>query len=182
MYFGCFTIKCCQIQKFYSAFIQTDYFCKGIWQKDLLFCVDIQQNCSFGDEAQPDIFPEEETTSKASATSTVKPFRLRVALRSAPSTQQSTDDEDSEAEERTTHKKGVKRTGQRNRTKERHVKFEDGEAAAARPASTEDHGSDSADDASDTFLARREQNIKANKAMVNQTQHHIQSLKCDKLM
>lgn len=105
-----------------------------------------------------------------------------MALRSAPSTQQSTDDEDSEAEERTTHKKGVKRTGQRNRTKERHVKFEDGEAAAARPASTEDHGSDSADDASDTFLARREQNIKANKAMVNQTQHHIQSLKCDKLM
>lgn len=148
-----------------------------------MFCVDIQQNCSFEDEAQPDIFPkEEETTSKASATSTVKPFRLRVALRSAPSTQQSTDDEDSEAEERTTHKKGVKRTGQRNRTKERHVKFEDGEAAAARPASTEDRGSDSADDASDTFLARREQNIKANKAMVNQTRHHIPSLKCDKLM
>lgn len=98
-----------------------------------------------------------------------------MALRSAPSTQQSTDDEDSEAEERTTHKKGVKRTGQRNRTKEeRHVKFEDGEAA--------DHGSDSADDASDTFLARREQNIKANKAMVNQTRHHMPSLKCDKLM
>lgn len=107
-----------------------------------------------------------------------------MALRSAPSTQQSTDDEDAEAEERTTHKKGVKRTGQRNRTKkERHVKFEDGEAAAAaRPASTEDRGSDSADDASDTFLARREQNIKANKAMVSQTQHHIPSLKCDKLM
>nr|XP_012773582.1 cell division cycle-associated protein 7 isoform X2 [Maylandia zebra] len=136
------------------------------------------ENCSFGDEAQPDIFPkEEETTSKASATSTVKPFRLRVALRSAPSTQQSTDDEDSEAEERTTHKKGVKRTGQRNRTKEeRHVKFEDGEAAAARPASTEDHGSDSADDASDTFLARREQNIKANKAMLAQLMADLQKM------
>ncbi|XP_039864705.1 cell division cycle-associated protein 7-like isoform X1 [Simochromis diagramma] len=137
-----------------------------------------EQNCSFGDEAQPDIFPkEEETTSKASATSTVKPFRLRVALRSAPSTQQSTDDEDSEAEERTTHKKGVKRTGQRNRTKEeRHVKFEDGEAAAALPASTEDRGSDSADDASDTFLARREQNIKANKAMLAQLMADLQKM------
>ncbi|KAL3978756.1 hypothetical protein ACER0C_019818 [Sarotherodon galilaeus] len=139
-----------------------------------------EQNCSFGDEdeAQPDIFPkEEDTTSKASAASTVQPFRLRVALRSAPSTQQSTDDEDAEVEERTTYKKGVKRTGQRNRTKkERRMKFEDGEAAAARPASTEDRGSDSADDASNTFLARREQNIKANKAMLAQLMADLQKM------
>lgn len=112
------------------------------------------------DGAQPSLSPKKE---KAAA----HPFRLRVALRCAPSAQQSTDDEDEDGGEKRTNKRDVHRTGKTSQAKKkRHVKFEDEETAVARPSPSEKRGSGSAEDVSDSFLAKREQNIKANKAMV----------------
>lgn len=122
------------------------------------------------DGAQPDLSPKKQkATSKPS--SGAHTFRLRVALRSTPSTQRSTDDEeDAEEEEKGTKKRGVKRAGNASSAKRmRHVKFEDEETAVARPPPPEECGSDSAeDDVAGSFLAKRQQNIKANKAMVTQ--------------
>lgn len=120
------------------------------------------------DGAQPSLpSKKQEATSKPSAAA--HPFRLRVALRVASSAQQSTDDEDAEEEEKRTEKRGVKRARETSQAKkERHVKFEDEETAVAQPSPSEERGSDSAEVVLDSFLAKREQNIKANKAMVNQ--------------
>lgn len=103
-------------------------------------------------------------------------FRLRVALRSNPSTQQGTDEEDeadddgeeAEMEEKRRGKRGVKRAGEPFLPKKmRRVKFEGEETAVTPPSPPEERGSDSAEDVPESFLSKREQNIKANKAMVN---------------
>lgn len=87
-----------------------------------------------------------------------------MALRSTPSTQHPSDEEEEEddggggKDQRKHRVKGVRR-----------VKFK-GELAETlvMPASSpQDGGSDSAEDVPDSFLTKREQNIKANKAMVN---------------
>ncbi|KAM7402363.1 hypothetical protein PAMP_017609 [Pampus punctatissimus] len=106
------------------------------------------------------------------------PFRLRVALRSEPSTQQSTDDEDAEEEEKRTGKRGVGRAGKTSRAKkQKQVKFESEETAVAQSSSSRgERGSDSAEDVSDSFLAKREQNIKANKAMLAQLMADLQKM------
>lgn len=109
------------------------------------------------------------------ATSGAFTFRLRVALRSNPSTQQGTDEEDeaddgeeAEMEEKRTGKRGVKRAGEPFLPKKmRRVKFEEEETAVTPPSPPEERGSDSAEDVPKSFLSKREQNIKANKAMVN---------------
>lgn len=109
------------------------------------------------------------------ATSGAFTFRLRVALRSNPSTRQDTDEEDeaddgeeAEMEEKRAGKRGVKRAGEPFLPKRmRRVKFEDEEMAVTPPSPPEERGSDSAEDVPESFLSKREQNIKANKAMVN---------------
>ncbi|XP_028432417.1 cell division cycle-associated protein 7 isoform X2 [Perca flavescens] len=130
-----------------------------------------EKNSNFQDEdeAQPDLSPQKQkATSKPSFGA--QNFRLRVALRSAPSTQQSTDDEEeAEEEEKMTKKRGVKWAGKTSQAnKKKRVKFEDEEIAVARPSPSKERGSDSAEDVSKSFLAKREQNIKANKAMLAQ--------------
>lgn len=129
----------------------------------------ISQSSHFED-AQPDLSPKEQkATSKPAAAA--QRFKLRVALRSAPSTQHSTDDGDVQGEKRTTTSREAKRAGKPSWAKEKkHVKFEDEETAVSQPPPSEEPGSDSAEDVTDSFLAKREQNIKANKAMVNQKQ------------
>ncbi|XP_008278980.1 cell division cycle-associated protein 7-like [Stegastes partitus] len=128
------------------------------------------------DEAQPDISLKElEATSKPSAAA--QPFRLRVALRSAPSTQHSTDDEEAEEDKNRTKKRGMKRPREtRRKKKERQVKFEDEETAVARLPPFQECRPVSAEDVSDTFLAKREQNIKDNKAMLAQLMADLQKM------
>ncbi|TMS18903.1 Cell division cycle-associated protein 7 [Larimichthys crocea] len=111
-------------------------------------------------------------------------FRLRVALRSASSAQQSTedaddDDEDDEREEKQrTRKRAVKSAGRTSQAKRmRRVKFEDEETPVAQPPPAEERGSDSADDdVAESFLAKRQQNIKANKAMLAQLMADLQKM------
>ncbi|XP_035517803.1 cell division cycle-associated protein 7-like isoform X1 [Morone saxatilis] len=129
------------------------------------------------DEAKPEISPKEQkATSKPS--SGAHTFRLRVALRSAVSTQKSTDDEEeAEEEEQKTKKRRVEKAGKTSQAKRmRRVKFEDEETAVAPPTPSEEHGSDSADDAAVSFLAKRQQNIKANKAMLAQLMADLQKM------
>lgn len=95
-------------------------------------------------------------------------FRLRIALRSASSSNLS-ESEDVEEEKTIAAKRGVKRPRKPKRTKKgRRVKFEDEEKAVSQPCQAEEHRSGSGNEESDDFLAKREQNIKANKAMVTQ--------------
>lgn len=131
------------------------------------------QNSYSEAEDQPDICPmEQEVTPSAAAP---PPFRLRVALRSAPSALQSCgeddddddDDDDGEEEEKkVSDKRREEKTARKisKAKRARHVRFEDEETAVAPP---ERPGSDPAEDVSDSFLIKREQNIKANKAMVS---------------
>ncbi|XP_054473829.1 cell division cycle-associated protein 7-like [Anoplopoma fimbria] len=132
------------------------------------------------DEAQPDLSPKEQkATSKPSFSA--KTFRLRVALRSTLSTQQSTDDEDDEEEEekeeKRINKRVVKWAGKTSQAKKkRRVKFEDEETAVARPSPSKECGSDSAEDVPASFLTKREQNIKANKAMLAQLMADLQKM------
>ncbi|XP_068568460.1 cell division cycle-associated protein 7-like [Cebidichthys violaceus] len=133
------------------------------------------KNSNFEDEAQSDFSArEQKATSKPS--SGAYTFRLRVALRSTASTQQSTDEEEEEEDKRI-KKRVVKWTGKTSRAKQkRRVKFEDEETAVARPSSIKECGSDSAEDVSAPFLAKREQNIKANKAMLAQLMADLQKM------
>ncbi|XP_022062751.2 cell division cycle-associated protein 7-like [Acanthochromis polyacanthus] len=133
-------------------------------------------NVETEDETQPDSSPGElKATSKPSAAT--QPFRLRVLLRSAPLTRHSTDDEEAEEDKKRTRNGGIKRPRETRRIKqERHVKFKDEETAVAQPPPSLDCGSDSAEDVLDTFLARREQNIKANKAMLAQLMADLQKM------
>lgn len=122
---------------------------------------------------------------KKKATSGAFTFRLRVALRSNPSTQQGTDEEDEaddgeepEMEEKRAGKKGVKRAAEPFLPKRmRRVKFEGEEMAVTPSSPPEERGSDSAEDVPESFLSKREQNIKANKAMVN-CKHSIKLTDC----
>ena len=156
-----------------------------IYTKTLLFCnnysyclivqakvtttILILQNLSIEDEAQFNLSPE-----KQKATSKPPAFRLRVALRSTTSTQKTTEDDDEKEEEEEEAEEEEEKRGKKKRAgrtgpawKKRRVKFEDEETAVARPKS-EEAGCDSGEEVLDVFLAKREQNIKANKAMVNQ--------------
>ncbi|XP_075966478.1 cell division cycle-associated protein 7-like [Anarhichas minor] len=136
---------------------------------------DKNSNLEDEDEAQPDFSArQQKATSKPS--SGAKTFRLRVALRSTPSTQQSTDEEEEEEEKRI-KKRVVKWTGKTSQAKKkRRVQFEDEETAVARPSPIKECGSDSAEDVSVSFLAKREQNIKANKAMLAQLMADLQNM------
>lgn len=101
---------------------------------------------------------KQETTFKPAA----QPFKLRVALRSAPSAQQSSDDEDAQGEQKTTSNR-EKGSGKPSRARaKKHVKFENDERAVTGPS----HPEEPEFDVADCFLAKREQNIRANKAMV----------------
>ncbi|XP_073323842.1 cell division cycle-associated protein 7-like [Pagrus major] len=141
---------------------------------------DVKHEDEDEDEAQPDLSPKEEkTTSKKP--SGARSFSLRVALRSASSTQQPTEEEEEEAEEeeQKTEKRGVKRARDTSQAKKmRRVRFEDKveETAVARPPPSEERGSDSAEDEAETFLAKRQQNIKANKAMLAQLMADLQKM------
>ena len=109
---------------------------------------------------------EQKATSQVSAVP--QPFKLRVALRSASSTQWSSDDEDEE-DTGTTDSREVKRPRKTSNTKKRRLKkFEDDETAVTQPTPSNERGSDFGEDVSDTFLAKRAQNIKDNKAMVTE--------------
>nr|XP_020461695.1 cell division cycle-associated protein 7-like [Monopterus albus] len=134
------------------------------------------KNSIFEDEDQPGVSPKEQkATSKAS--SAAQPFKLRVALRSTPFTQQSTDDEDPEGEVKRIINRGMRQTGRSSPAKEkRHVKFEDEETAVTWLSPSEESGSDSAEDSTGSFLAKREQNIKANKAMLAQLMADLQKI------
>lgn len=136
----------------------------------------IYQNSNLGneDEVQPVSAAEQKAASKPSSAG-ARTFKLRVALRS--STQQSTDDdEEMREEEQKRTKRRLKRTENNKQAKKmKFVKFEDEneEEAMAQPPPSEECGSDSGEDGARFFLAKREQNIKANKAMVIQTHMHI---------
>lgn len=120
-------------------------------------------NLDLEDETKMDFPPKQQKASSGAYT-----FRLRVALRSTPSTQQSTDEEEVGGVRRT--KRGVKKVENTSKAKgARHVKFEGDreEKAVILPSPPEEHKSDSAEDVGSSFLVKREQNIKANRAMVN---------------
>lgn len=91
-----------------------------------------------------------------------------MALRSrGPPSQQGTDEED-EHEVGTEAEMEKKRAAESSQAKKmKRVKFELEETAVSQPSPPEEPGSDSGEDVSGSFLAKREQNIKANKAMVS---------------
>ncbi|XP_034536344.1 cell division cycle-associated protein 7-like [Notolabrus celidotus] len=140
-----------------------------------------KSNSEDGDEAQSEFSPKRKKT-KSKSSSGAQPFRLRVVLRSNPSTQQSTDDEEEEEEkeeEKRSMKRGMKKAGNTSRSKRRkQVTFEDEveDSEVAQPSAAEELGSDSAGEAADSFLAKRQQNIKANKAMLAQLMADLQKM------
>ncbi|XP_061893684.1 cell division cycle-associated protein 7-like [Entelurus aequoreus] len=104
------------------------------------------------DEGRPSL-PCKQTTSKT--------FKLRVALRSAPSDQNSTDEDEDEDGE-WLQKTRVKTS----QTEDEGVTSEEDQTRAAEEC----------EDASDFFLAKREQNIRANKAMLAQLMADLQKM------
>ncbi|XP_037534724.1 cell division cycle-associated protein 7 [Nematolebias whitei] len=126
-------------------------------------------------EACPDVSPKRqpEVTSKPSAT--FRPFRMRLALGSASSFHQSTDYEDEEGDKLTPNGGVQKRPRKTNTAKNERCdgKFEDEETEVTQP---EGSGSDSNEDVSDNFLAKREKNIKDNKAMLVQLMADLQKM------
>ncbi|XP_074532432.1 cell division cycle-associated protein 7-like isoform X2 [Halichoeres trimaculatus] len=108
-------------------------------------------------------------------------FSLRVVLRSTSSTQQSTDDntEEDKEEEKKTKKRGINRAGRTSQAKRmKQVKFEaeDEDTEVAQPPAEEELGSDSGEEAPNNFLAKRQQNIMANKAMLAQLMADLQKM------
>ncbi|XP_037345992.2 cell division cycle-associated protein 7-like [Pungitius pungitius] len=130
------------------------------------------KNSNFEDEdqAQPD-FSAKEQKATTRPSSGAPSFRLRVVLRSTPSAQQSTD-EDDEGEEEQGKKAG--KTSRAN--KKMRVKFEEVEAAVFVPPPSKECESDSSEDEAASFLTKREQNIKANKAMLAQLMSDLQKM------
>ncbi|XP_017264106.1 cell division cycle-associated protein 7 isoform X2 [Kryptolebias marmoratus] len=124
-------------------------------------------------EASPDIPPKRQPGVPSEPSATCRPFRLRIALGSAPSSQDSTDYY--EEEDEVTATRGVQRArkSKRNKKGRRDVKSEDEETEVTQP---EGRGSDSTEDVSDNFLAKREENIKANKAMLAQLMADLQKM------
>lgn len=101
----------------------------------------------------------EEATAKPSTRQ--KPFRLRVALRSKTqhSSEEKEDSDDDDDDNIEVENRGKKKTGENVETRrERHVKFKDEPTSPCLES-----GSDSKQG---SFLEKRAQNIKANKAMV----------------
>ncbi|XP_028302860.1 cell division cycle-associated protein 7-like isoform X3 [Gouania willdenowi] len=98
-----------------------------------------------------------------------EPFKLRVVLCSKASTQQSTEEDDAEQEEQRIKTKMTKRTNKSKKKKKnkRQMKFEEKETEVTCQAVSE-FQFDSTEDVSDVFLVKREQNIRANKAMLAQ--------------
>lgn len=134
--------------------------------------LNVCQNLAFEeeDEAEPKLSPKQPKTTSGAFT-----FRLRVALRSTSTQQPSDEEEEKEDDDEEDEEDG---DGDGGKDRRKHVsqakgvrrdKFKDELAEApVIPASLpQDRGSDSAEDVPDSFLKRREQNIKANKAMVN---------------
>lgn len=94
-----------------------------------------------------------------------------MALRSTRCTQQASYEEEEEEEEdggEDRRKPRVKEAEHIYQAKGvRHVKFKVADTPEIPASTAQECGSDSAEEVSDSFLTRREQNIKANKAMVN---------------
>lgn len=67
--------------------------------------------------------------------------------------------------------KRAEKTSQPKRMRRVNFKDEHEVTAVTQPPNTEDRGSETAEDVPDSFLAKREQNIKANKAMVTLHKH-----------
>ncbi|KAL6112218.1 uncharacterized protein ACO6RY_09024 [Pungitius sinensis] len=131
---------------------------------------DKNSNSEDEDQAQPD-FSAKEQKATTRPSSGAPSFRLRVVLRSTPSAQQSTD-EDGEGEEEQRKKAG--KTSRAN--KKMRVKFEEVEAAVFVPSLSKECESDSSEDEAASFLTKREQNIKANKAMLAQLMSDLQKM------
>lgn len=160
---------CISVRSSFSSSIKLSLYELGHYTNKTI----ISKQNSNEDEAQHDLSPRKQrATSKPSGGK--QTFRLRVALRSAASTQKSTDEEEEgeegkvdEKEAKKVEKRVEKKRGKKN---QRRVKFEDEEAEAAEthPPPVEERGDDSGEEVSESFLAKRAQNIKANKAMVKQ--------------
>ncbi|KAM8915627.1 cell division cycle-associated protein 7-like isoform 2-T2 [Spinachia spinachia] len=127
-------------------------------------------NLNVEDEAQPD-FSAKEQKATTKPSSGAPSFRLRVVLRSTPSAQQSTDEDDEGEEE---EKKRAGKTSRANKRKR--VTFREVETAVFGPSPSKECGSDSAEDEAASFLTRREQNIKANKAMLAQLMSDLEKM------
>ncbi|KAG7494572.1 hypothetical protein JOB18_033225 [Solea senegalensis] len=131
------------------------------------------KNLSLEDEAEFDLSPKKQ---ESKAPSRNQPFRLRVALRSTRSTpstlQSSEEDKDDEVQEEETSAQKARKTSKARRGTR--VKFED-ETALAAPPPRENPRFDSGDESA-SFLAKREQNIKANKAMLAQLMADLQKM------
>jgi len=156
-----------------------DFYCRPTWKlrcknEKSLSCVNQNSNVEDEGEAmQPDLCAREpEAMSKPS--SSAQTFRLRVVLRSTSSTQQSSDEEE-DKEEKRREKRVVKWAGKTSQAKKkRRGKSEDEEVAVPRPSPSKECGSDSEEDVPASFLVKREQNIKANKAMVTRKHNHLE--------
>lgn len=116
------------------------------------------------DKSGPNLSPKQPKTKSGAFT-----FRLRVSLRSTPSTQQPSDEEEEEGgkDHRKQRVKEADHGYQPKGVRRDKVKGELPEMPVILASPPQDCGSDSAEDMPDSFLMRREQNIKANKAMVN---------------
>lgn len=127
-----------------------------------IYCNVSQQGSDSSDGAEAELDPSskhKETSSKQPA----HPFRLRIALRSRPSIHHSTEEEEEE-EEKIKEREWKKEAKSKRKTpKKSSVKSEEEEKPVAQPFQSKS-GSD--DDESSSFLDKRAQNIKANKAMV----------------
>ncbi|XP_008318840.1 cell division cycle-associated protein 7-like [Cynoglossus semilaevis] len=125
----------------------------------------------FEEESESDLSPKmEEPTAKLSTRQ--KPFRLRVALRSK--TQHSGEekedsDDDDDDDDIEVENRGKKKTGESVETRrERHVQFKDEPTSPCLES-----GSDSKQG---SFLEKRAQNIKANKAMLAQLMADLEKM------
>ncbi|CAJ1050421.1 cell division cycle-associated protein 7-like [Xyrichtys novacula] len=142
--------------------------------------LDDNSNLEDESESQPEVSPKRrKTTSKPS--SRAQPFKLKVALRSTRSTRQSTDEEEEESEEEVRSlKRGMKRAGHAVHAKRRRqVKFkleDDDETELPQSSPSKDPGSDPEEDEAESFLAKRKQNIEANKAMLAQLMADLQKM------
>ncbi|KAF7208077.1 cell division cycle-associated protein 7 isoform X1 [Nothobranchius furzeri] len=133
----------------------------------------VDTRLDYDDEVQLDMSPKEQQKTTSAG---LPPFRLRVALRCVPSIQLSTG-HDAEDSEKITTRRGVKRLRNTSKTKkDRAVKREEEESTVGHPSLSEERGSDSDEDVFDNFLLKREQNIKANKAMLAQLMADLQKI------
>ncbi|XP_034023450.1 cell division cycle-associated protein 7-like [Thalassophryne amazonica] len=130
----------------------------------------IDQISDLGDDSedQPDRHTQDQkSTSKPCAAA--RTFRLTVALHSTSCVQWSTDEDDAKEEEKGSKRRWANKGGR--------VKVKDVETSVARwSPSEEDAGSDSVEDESESFLIKREKNIKANKVMLAHLMADLQKI------